>query len=258
MRAFGIDVDRRRAGDLGHCGGAGCDHRRTAGHAFDHRQTEAFEPGGKEQGIGAAVERGELWTIHVIQVADAIVDRRRFEFVADRVSPPAPAADKYQIALISPLDQEAKSVQNSNHILPRFEGRNEKQVCVRYPGEWLGCRTICKARVHSLVDRSGGATIDTEAIDEITGSRIGDSDQKVGVVQGPRQVSFEAFEGRRRNRVRHRREGEVMDGRYLCLSKRFLVSMKKEVGRKNNLIAVQDPQKRLNDVAQENERWSDG
>jgi len=108
------------------------------------------------------------------------------------------------------------------------------------------------------MDRSGRTGTDAEAIDEITGSGIGNSDQKVCVVKGPRQVSFEALEGRRRHRIRHGRESEVMNGRHLCLPKGFLVSVKEEVGRKDNLIAVQDPQEGLDDVSQQEQSRSDG
>jgi hypothetical protein len=49
-----------------------------------------------------------------------------------------------------------------------------------------------------------------------------------------------------------------MDGRHLRLPKGLLVSVKKEVGRKDNLIAVQDPQKGLDDVSQKDQSRSNG
>ena len=240
VRASGIDVDRSRTCNLWHCRGAGCNYWRAASHAFDQGQAKAFKPGRKEQGIRAAVKRGELWAIHVVEVADATVNRRRFELVANRFSSPAPAANHHQLTLISPLDQEAESTQNSDYVFPRFEGRYKKQVRTRDVGRRLGLRAICKSGVHTLMNRSVRTRTDAEAIDEITSSRIRDCDQKVGVVKSPREVSSEALEGLWRHRIRHGHESEVVNSRHLCPSKGFLVSVQEEVWRKDDLIAVQE------------------
>ena len=90
------------------------------------------------------------------------------------------------------------------------------------------------------MNRSSRTRIHSEAIDELACSRIGNSDQKVGVIKGPGKVSFEALEGRWRHHFRHGRESEVVDSRYLCLPKGLLVSVKEEVRRKHNMISVQD------------------
>jgi hypothetical protein len=108
------------------------------------------------------------------------------------------------------------------------------------------------------VNRSNRTWTDHEAIGEITGGCVGDRDQKIGMVEGPRQVTFESFEGDWRDRVRHRDESEVMDRRHLCPSEGHLIAVEKEVGCKEYVVAIQDSHERFDDGSQDEEGGPDG
>ena len=59
-----------------------------------------------------------------------------------------------------------------------------------------------------------------------------------------------------RHCFRHRDEGEIVDRRDLGPAERFLVAVEKEVGRKEDGVAVKGPQKRFCQISQEKEGWS--
>ncbi len=78
------------------------------------------------------------------------------------------------------------------------------------------------------------------------------------MVEGSRQVLPETAEGGGRDGVRHGDESEIMDCRHLCPSEGHLITVEKEIGCKEHVVAVQDSHDGLDDPSQHGEGGPDG
>jgi hypothetical protein len=183
----GVHQKRRIPGHFGQAGGVGADHRRSAGHRFQHRQSEALIETGEDKEVGGTVDGREVLVGHVAGEDDPVPQPQFPQAAEEALVEPTFFAHNDQAQVVG-RQEVVEGFQERGEVLAGLNGADVEDEVLRQAvagadgsdGFWAG---RAEAGVHPLVDDGDFLLRDAIEANGVPLGALGDGDDRIGRAQ---------------------------------------------------------------------------